>query len=102
EDPVMRIAPWLLVVLGLSVAPSPSALASQAVAAAQAPSPAGPRTMSDIMVKVLYPTADAIFYIETRTPTDEAGWTQLQRQVRMLSDAARELTTSRWARGRER
>ena len=59
-------------------------------------------TISDVMVNILYPTADAVFYIETRTPTDEAGWTELQRQVRMLSDAARELTTSRWARGRER
>jgi hypothetical protein len=58
------------------------------------------RTMSDIMVKVLYPTADAVFYIETRTPADEAGWTDLQRQTRMLSEAAAELTTPRWARGR--
>ncbi len=57
--------------------------------------------MSDIMVKVLYPTADAIFYIETRTPTDEASWTQLQQQMRLLSEAAVELTIPRWARGRE-
>jgi hypothetical protein len=58
--------------------------------------------MSDIMVKVLYPTADAIFYIETRTPTDEAGWAQLQQQTRQLSEAAVELTIPRWARGREK
>jgi hypothetical protein len=81
----MRIAPWLLVAAGLP-----------AVAAAQAP-----RTMSDIMVKVLYPTADAVFYIETRLPTDEAGWAQLQQQTRLLSEAAVELTIPRWARGRE-
>jgi hypothetical protein len=72
-----------------------------AVVAAQAPPPAGPRTMSDIMVKVLYPTADAIFYIETRTPTDEAAWTLLQQQTRQLSEAAVELTIPRWARARE-
>jgi hypothetical protein len=71
-------------------------------AAAQSPAPAGPRTMSDIMVKVLYPTADAIFYIETRTPTDDASWAQLQEQTRQLADAAVELTIPRWARGRDK
>ena len=54
------------------------------------------------MVKVLYPTADAIFYIETRTPTDDASWAQLQQQTRQLSEAAGELTIPRWARGREK
>ena len=86
----MRIAPWLLVAVGLPVAaaaaPSPRASASQAQA---------PRTMSDIMVKVLYPTADAVFYIETRTPTDEASWALLQQQTRLLADAAVELTIPR-------
>ena len=53
------------------------------------------------MVKVLYPTADAVFYIETRTPTDEASWAQLQQQTRLLADAAVELTIPRWARGRQ-
>ena len=78
----MRIAPWVVAVavlpVGLAAAPSPPATAAQGP----------PRTMSDIMVKVLYPTADAIFYIETRTPTDEASWTQLQQQMRLLSEAA--------------
>jgi mono/diheme cytochrome c family protein len=82
----MRIAPLALA----------AALSLPVVVAAQAP-----RSMSDIMVKVLYPTADAVFYIETRTPTDEAGWQELQRQTRMLSEAAVELTTPRWARARE-
>src|SRR6266511_4001240 len=86
----MRIMAWLLLAASASQAPAPSASASREI-----------RTMSDIMVKVLYPTADAVFYIETRTPADEAGWTELQRQTRLLSDAAIELTTQRWARGRE-
>ena len=34
--------------------------------------PAG--TMSELMVKIIYPTSDAIFYITTRTPTTEAEW----------------------------
>lgn len=58
--------------------------------------------MSDLMVKILYPTADAVFYIETRTPADEAGWIDLQQQTRMLADAAAELAGPRWARGRKR
>ena len=60
-----------------------------------------PMSMSDLMVKILYPTADAVFYIETRTPTDEAGWTDLQHQTKMLADAAAELAAPRWARGRD-
>jgi hypothetical protein len=96
----MRIALWLAAVLALQAAPPappPSAAASQA-----APPPQPPRTMSDIMVKVLYPAADTVFYIETRTPADEAGWRELQHQTQLLSDAAVELTTPRWARARER
>src|SRR5919198_6677890 len=93
----MRIALWLIVAVGgviVGAEPLPSAAASRepasasSASASQAASPAAPRTMSDIMVKVLYPTADAVFYIETRTPTDEAGWRQLQQQTRLLADAA--------------
>ena len=29
-----------------------------------------PGTMSELMVDILYPAGDAIFYIETRTPTN--------------------------------
>ena len=93
----MRVAPWLLVAAGLPVV----AAAAASPSASQEPA-SGPRSMSDIMVKVLYPTADAIFYIETRTPTDEASWAQLQQQTRQLADAAVELTIPRWARGREK
>src|SRR5262245_24531067 len=77
------------------------AAASALLAPAAAQTPAPPRSMSDIMVKVLYPTADSVFYIETRTPADEAGWQKLQQETRLLADAAVELTIPRWARGRE-
>jgi mono/diheme cytochrome c family protein len=102
---VMLLAPWVLVARLLqAVAPAPATAAAQG-AAASAPAPQGlpgPRSMSDIMVKVLYPTADAVFYIETRTPSDDEGWRQLQQQTRELADAAVELTIPRWARGREK
>jgi hypothetical protein len=58
-------------------------------------------SLSDIMVKVLYPSADAIFYIETRTPADDAGWDALRTQTETLAAAANELMTPRWARSRE-
>src|SRR5512144_1652859 len=74
----MRSAAWLLLAAGLLQAPM---------------------SMSDLMVKILYPTADAVFYIETRTPADAAGWADLQRQTRMLADAAKQLNAPRWARG---
>lgn len=45
-------------------------------------------TMSDLMVKIIYPTSDAILYITTRTPTDEAGWNELQGKALMLAHSA--------------
>jgi hypothetical protein len=45
-------------------------------------------TMSELMVKIIYPASDAILYISTRTPTDEAGWTVLQGQALMLAESA--------------
>src|SRR5262245_34362898 len=98
----LPLARGLAVAGGLcAVALVPPMSASQAPASASQAA-AAPRTMSDIMVKVLYPTADAVFYIETRTPTDEAGWNALQQETRRLADAAVELTIPRWARGRDR
>jgi hypothetical protein len=45
-------------------------------------------TMSDLMVKIIYPTSDAILYISSRTPTDEAGWNELQSKALMLAESA--------------
>ena len=35
-------------------------------------------TMSDLMVQIIYPASDAIFYITTRTPTSSSEWTALE------------------------
>jgi hypothetical protein len=43
--------------------------------------------MSDLMIKVIYPASDAIFYISTRTPKDEAGWTELEGKALMVAEA---------------
>jgi hypothetical protein len=45
-------------------------------------------TMSDLMIKILYPNADAVFYITTRTPTTEADWGELQAKTLVLAETA--------------
>ena len=45
-------------------------------------------TMSDLMVKIIYPASDALFYIESRTPSTEAEWTSLQGQALMVAESA--------------
>ena len=44
--------------------------------------------MSELMVKILYPASDALFYIETRTPKTESEWTALEGQALMLAESA--------------
>jgi cytochrome c556 len=72
---------------------------------AQTPGPgSGPRqTMSQIMVDILYPAGDAVFYIATRTPTNDAEWAQLEAQTLSLAETAtllmmpsRARDTGRW------
>ena len=45
-------------------------------------------TMSDLMVKIIYPASDAIFYITTRTPTSDAEWTELQGKALAVAESA--------------
>jgi cytochrome c556 len=45
-------------------------------------------SMSDLMVKIIYPTSDALFYIESRTPKSDAEWTALEGQALMLAESA--------------
>lgn len=45
-------------------------------------------TMSDLMVKIIYPASDALFYIESRTPKTDAEWTVLEGQALMVAESA--------------
>jgi cytochrome c556 len=45
-------------------------------------------SMSDLMVKVIYPASDALFYIESRTPKTDAEWTVLEGQALMVAESA--------------
>ena len=58
-------------------------------------------TMSELMVHLIYPTSDAVFYILTRTPTTDAEWGVLEGQTLMLAEAANLLMMPSRARGRE-
>lgn len=70
----------------------------------QAPPPAVMRpvaTMSDLMVKVLYPSSDAIFYITTRVPTTEVEWNELEGKALMIGETANLLMMPSRARDRD-
>ena len=58
-------------------------------------------TMSDLMVQIIYPASDAIFYITTRTPTSSSEWTALEGTTLMLAESANLLMMPSRARGRE-
>ena len=66
---------------------------------AQAPRAVG--SMSELMVQVLYPTSDAIFYISTRTPKTDAEWLELQAKTLTLAESANLLMMPSRARGRD-
>ena len=85
-------------------------LAASALSA-QPPSPAPPAapvkpaivgTMSDLMVKVIYPASDAIFYITTRQPTTESEWVELQGKALMVAESANLLMMPGRARDEDR
>src|SRR5471030_2603884 len=70
--------------------------ASDAAIRAQSPAPAAPAaavvprpvgSMSELMVDVIYPASDAVFYISTRTPINDAEWTELQGKTLMVAES---------------
>ena len=84
-----------------------SLLLVSAYAMAQTPTPAPPPshpvgTMSELMVKIIYPMSDAIFYITTRTPTSEPEWNELQAKALTLGESANLLMMPGRARDQDR
>ena len=82
-----------------------AAIAAQTPAPAPAapPGPAPARvigTMSELMVLVIRPTSDAVFYISSRTPENSEAWTALQAQTLTLAESAELLMLPSRARGR--
>ena len=62
--------------------------ASLAQAASDRPPTRNVGSMSDLMVKIIYPTSDALFYVESRTPKDEAEWNTFEGQMLTLAESA--------------
>ena len=64
------------------------------------PQPAS--TMSELMVKIIYPASDAIFYITTREPKSEAEWVELQGKALAVAESANLLMMPGRARDQDR
>ncbi len=45
-------------------------------------------TMSELMVRIIYPASDAVFYIESRTPKVDSEWGALEGQTLVLAESA--------------
>jgi len=60
------------------------------------------KTMSELMIDPIYPTSDAIFYISTRTPANDADWRALEAKTAALADAAKALAGPMYFRDRAR
>jgi hypothetical protein len=85
----------------LALVPFHSAAQSAAPAPPEPPPTRNVATMSDLMVKILYPYADALFYIETRTPTNDSEWTALETQTMIFTETANLLMLPGRARDRK-
>lgn len=58
--------------------------------------------MSELMIKIIYPTSDAVFYITTRAPKDDPEWNELQAKTLMLAESANLLMMPIHARDQDR
>jgi hypothetical protein len=68
-------------------------------------SPARPRaagSMAELMSRIIYPTSDAVFYIETRAPKTDTEWDELQGKTLMLAESANLLMMPGRARDQDR
>jgi hypothetical protein len=82
-----------IVVIAAAVGAPPALRAQAPRAAANQSPPAAPPTarvgtMSELMIHMIYPTSDAIFYITSRTPETDVEWTELQAKTLTLAESA--------------
>ena len=108
----MRNLVWLVLAASTLVAQPPSSSPPQNPAASvgQLPSTSAPATpapsnvgsMSELMVRMIYPTSDAIFYITTREPKSDTEWGELQAKALTLAESANLLMMPGRARDQDR
>jgi hypothetical protein len=84
-----------------SIALAAALAAALAQAASGRPPTRNVGTMSDLMVQIIYPASDALFYIESRTPRTDSEWTALEGQALMLAESANLLMLPGRARDRK-
>ncbi len=80
----------------------PPAPAQPSAPPADTPSPRPVGTMSELMIKLIYPTSDAVFYISTRVPQTEVEWGELQAKTLTLAESANLLMMPGRARDQDR
>jgi hypothetical protein len=56
-------------------------------AMAQAPTYQNVGNMSQLMIDIIYPTSDALFYIERSPPKTEVEWNAIRNQALMLAES---------------
>jgi len=82
------------IALAVAVEATPALRAQSGGAAATnrsplaAPPTARIGTMSELMIHMIYPTSDAIFYITSRTPKTDLEWAELQAKTLTLAESA--------------
>ena len=103
---VVAIISAALVTAVAGQTPAPAAPEPQQKPAAAASSAAPPTarigTMSELMVHLIYPTSDAVFYISSRTPATDAEWVELQAKTLTLAESANLLMMPGRARDQDR
>ena len=86
----LRLEKGTLGVLGLALLVAGAALGqSPSAEAPAAPAPRAVGTVDDLMVGVVWPISDEVFYISTReTPKNEEEWRLFQGRMLMLAESA--------------
>jgi hypothetical protein len=77
-------------------------LLATASVGAQTITPQPASTMSELMVTIIYPASDAIFYITTREPKNDAEWGELQGKALAVAESANLLMMPGRARDQDR
>ena len=72
--------------LGMLLLAATAALAQAPAAEAPSAKPIG--TVDELMVGVIWPISDEVFYISTRTPKNDEEWRAFQGRMLMLAESA--------------
>jgi hypothetical protein len=66
------------------------------------PAPQRVGSMSELMVDIIYPASDAIFYVTTREPANDVEWNALRGKALMVAESANLLMMPGRARDQDR